>query len=310
MTKNHQQLVVLGSINVDHILNVPQFPHVGQTVTGQQYQLAFGGKGANQAVAASRSGANTQFLACLGEDAIAQDILQQFTQDGINTQAIQSVTGQSTGVALIFVNQTAENCIGIYAGANASLNPAYVAQHADTIAHADALLLQLETPLESLMDAVKLAKAANTRVILNPAPAQHLPANFLSQIDLITPNETEASFLTGIEVKDLYSAEQAAHILHQQGIAVVIITLGEHGIWLSQQGQGQHIPAFKVHALDTTGAGDTFNGALMTALLERKSMQAACYFASAAAALSVTRTGAQPSIPWRTAIDQFLKHAG
>ena len=307
MNNNHKQLVVLGSINVDHLLNVQKFPRAGETVTGTHYQLAFGGKGANQAVAASRSGANTRFLACLGSDAIAQDILAQFVQDGMNTEAVCQIPEQNTGVALIFVNNQAENCIGIYPGANASLSPQYVTQHAEKIRCADALLLQLETPLESLIDAVKIAKAANTIVVLNPAPAQPLPEDFLQHIDLITPNETEASALTGIQVYDLQSAEQAAQHLHQQGVGMVIITLGEQGIWLSQQGQGQHIPAFKVHAVDTTGAGDTFNGALMTALLEGQNLLNASYFASAAAALAVTHAGAQPSIPWRVQIDEFLE---
>lgn len=306
MTNNNKQLVVLGSINVDHILNVPAFPQAGQTITGQHYQLAFGGKGANQAVAASRSGANTAFIACLGSDAIADDILMQFTQDGINLQSVHKVPEQTTGVALIFVNREAENCIGIYAGANACLDKNYVKKYANQIRQADALLLQLETPLDSLIEAVKIAKAAGKMVVLNPAPAQTLSTDFLQQIDLITPNETEASQLTGIQVKDLSSAEQAAQILHDKGIPNIIITLGEHGVWLSQNGQGQHVPAFKVHAVDTTGAGDTFNGALMTALLEGQGFIDACYFASAAAALAVTKAGAQPSIPWRAEIEKFL----
>ncbi|WP_111891879.1 ribokinase [Acinetobacter sp. MB5] len=307
MTNNNKQLVVLGSINVDHILNVAAFPQAGQTITGQHYQLAFGGKGANQAVAASRSGANTTFIACLGNDAIADDILMQFTQDGIDIQSVHKVPEQTTGVALIFVNREAENCIGIFSGANACLDKNYVQKHADHIRQADALLLQLETPLDSLIEAAKIAKSAGKMVVLNPAPAQTLPTDFLQQIDLITPNETEASQLTGIQIKDTASAEQAAQILHDKGIPNIIITLGEHGIWLSQNGQGQHIPAFKVHATDTTGAGDTFMGALMTALFENQTLLKASYFASAAAALAVTQAGAQPSIPWRTEIDEFLK---
>ena len=310
MTHNKKQLVVLGSINVDHVLNVEDFPQAGQTVIGQHYQLAFGGKGANQAVAASRSGAHTQFLACLGDDAIAQDILQQFQHDGINIQAIQQIPQHNTGLAFIYVNHQAENCIGIYAGANARLSPEYVMQHAALIQNADALLLQLETPLDSLSTAIQIAKAAGKMVVLNPAPAQKLSDEFLQHIDLITPNETEASQLTGITVKDLSSAEHAAQHLHQQGISNVIITLGEHGIWLSEQGHGQHLAAFKVKAVDTTAAGDTFNGALMTALLEGQNLFNACSFASAAAAIAVTQLGAQPSIPWRSQIDTFLEKIG
>lgn len=301
------KLVVLGSINADHILNIEHFPRPGETVLGQQYKVAFGGKGANQAVAAGRSGADISFIACVGQDDIGERICQQLSSDNIDTQAIGVIEGQTTGVALIFVNQDGENVIGISAGANAAVTPDYLSRHQKLIENADALLMQLESPLETVIAAAKLARQHNTQVILNPAPASELPDELLSNIDVITPNETEAEKLTGIAVKDDISAQRAAEILHQKGIKTVLITLGSRGVWLSQNQQGKTIPGFKVKAVDTIAAGDTFNGALVTALLEGVEIHAAVRFAHAAAAIAVTREGAQPSVPWRKEIDSFLQ---
>ncbi|MEB3767845.1 ribokinase [Acinetobacter sp. MD2] len=301
-----QKLVVLGSINADHILTLEHFPHPGQTLTGHNYQVAFGGKGANQAVAAGRSGADISFIACLGEDAIGAQIKQQLAQDRVDTHAIQTVAQQSTGVALIFVNAVAENCIGICAGANACLSTDYVQQHAELIRSAQALLLQLETPLESIIAAAKIAQQANVKVILNPAPARELPEELLRLVDIITPNETEALSLTGVIVHDEKDAAEAAYVLHSKGIKTVVITMGSRGVWLSENGQGQLVAGFKVKAVDTIAAGDTFNGAFVTALLEGKTALDAARFGNAAAAIAVTRSGGQPSVPWREEIDAFL----
>ncbi|MCF9035007.1 ribokinase [Acinetobacter nectaris] len=303
----HKKLVVLGSINADHILKLEHFPHPGQTLTGNDYQVAFGGKGANQAVAAGRSGANISFIACVGNDAIGDSVKMQLEKDNIDIHAIQSVNEQPTGVALIFVNALAENCIGICAGANASLAPSYVQQHKSLISEADALLLQLETPLESIIEAAKIANEANVTVILNPAPARELPEALLNLVDIITPNETETLSLTGKIVHNEKDADDAAQILHGKGIKTVVITMGARGVWLSQNGQGQLITGFKVQAIDTIAAGDTFNGAFITALLEGQTAQEAARFANAAAAIAVTRAGGQPSVPWRKEIDLFLE---
>lgn len=301
-----QKLVVLGSINADHILTLEHFPHPGQTLNGQSYQVAFGGKGANQAVAAGRSGADTSFIACVGNDDIGHRIKEQLAKDNVKTDAISAVENASTGVALIFVNQVAENCIGIYAGANACLTPNYVQQHSDLIRSADALLLQLETPLESITDAAKIANDAGVKVILNPAPARELPEDLLRLVDIITPNETEALSLTGIIIHNEIDAANASCVLHTKGIKTVAITMGSRGVWLSESGEGQLISGFKVEAVDTIAAGDTFNGAFVTALLEGKSAAEAARFGNAAAAIAVTRSGAQPSVPWRQEIDSFL----
>ncbi|MCC8381152.1 ribokinase [Xenorhabdus sp. PB30.3] len=305
------KLVVMGSINVDHILSLKSFPQAGETVQGQQYQVAFGGKGANQAVAAGRCGADITFIACVGQDDAGQRIRQQLIKDNINTSAIEVIEGETTGVALIFVNQQGENVIGINAGANGALTPKYLRYHEQVIREADALLLQLETPLDTVLLAAEIAKKHHTKVILNPAPAQKISDQLLSLVDIITPNETEVEYLTGIAVTDDSEAEKAANVLHNKGIETVIITLGSRGVWLSEQGkQGKVIAGFQVKAIDTIAAGDTFNGALVTGLLEEKEILSAIRFAHAAAAITVTRRGAQPSIPWRNEVDEFLSEQG
>ena len=289
--QNAGSLVVLGSINADHILNLQSFPTPGETVTGNHYQVAFGGKGANQAVAAGRSGANIAFIACTGDDSIGESVRQQLATDNIDITPVSVIKGESTGVALIFVNGEGENVIGIHAGANAALSPALVEAQRERIANASALLI---------------AHQNKTIVALNPAPARELPDELLALVDIITPNETEAEKLTGIRVENDEDAAKAAQVLHEKGIRTVLITLGSRGVWASVNGEGQRVPGFRVQAVDTIAAGDTFNGALITALLEEKPLPEAIRFAHAAAAIAVTRKGAQPSVPWREEIDAFL----
>lgn len=306
-----KKLVVIGSINIDHILNVSSFPRPGETVSGEGYQIAFGGKGANQAVAAGRCGANIQFIAAVGNDVFGDEICQQFVQDHIDICSVGKIDQAKTGVALIFVDQKGENSIGIYAGANAFVTTDYIYQYRQDIIDADALLVQLETPLPAIEYAIRLAKDNNTTVIVNPAPAKALSDMFLSFIDIITPNETETEQLTGITISSQADAAKAADYLHQKGISIVIITLGSQGAWVSQchHGyiEGSRIKSYPVTTIDTIAAGDTFNGMLATAILEGKSLSEAVSFANAAAALSVTKKGAQPSIPWREEIETFIQ---
>ena len=308
--KTAGNLVVLGSINADHILNLETFPTPGETVTGNQYQVAFGGKGANQAVAAGRSGANIAFIACTGDDDTGERVRKQLASDNINVAPVSVVAGESTGVALIFVNAEGENVIGIHAGANAALTTERVEAQRAIIAGAEALLMQLESPVESVLAAAKIAHENHTTVVLNPAQARVLSDELLALVDIITPNETEAEKLTGIRVENDDDAARAARALHDKGIGTVIITLGSRGVWASVNGEGRRVPGFKVKAIDTIAAGDTFNGALVTALLEGKRMDDAIRFAHAAAAIAVTRKGAQPSVPWRKEIDEFLSQQG
>jgi ribokinase len=308
--KTAGNLVVLGSINADHILNLESFPTPGETVTGNQYQVAFGGKGANQAVAAGRSGAKIAFIACTGDDDTGERVRKQLASDNIDIAPVSVVEGESTGVALIFVNAEGENVIGIHAGANAALTTERVNAQREIIANAEALLMQLESPVESVLAAAEIAHQNHTTVVLNPAPARVLSDELLALVDIITPNETEAEKLTGVRVENDDDAARAAKVLHDKGIGTVIITLGSRGVWASVNGEGRRVPGFKVKAIDTIAAGDTFNGALMTALLEGKRMDDAIRFAHAAAAIAVTRKGAQPSVPWRKEIDEFLSQQG
>lgn len=304
------KLMVLGSVNADHVLQVPSFPRPGETLMGRNYQVIAGGKGANQAVAAARLGANIGFVASVGDDAFGLNIIDAFKGDGINTDFISITPNTPTGIAMIQVSDAGENSICLAPEANNALTSTLVETHAQAIQQSQYLLLQLETPLEGIETAVKLAKQDShnpVQVILNPAPAKALPESLLSQVDIITPNETEAEILTGIEVVDDATAQQAAAALHAKGIAIVMITLGSKGVWLSEQGQGQIIPGFRVKATDTTAAGDTFNGAFVTGLLDGMSTQEAIRFAHAAAAISVTRFGAQTSIPTRQEVDSFLQ---
>ncbi len=300
------KLVVLGSVNADHVLQVPSFPRPGETLHGRNYQVIPGGKGANQAVAAARLKADTGFIACVGDDAFGINIRENFKMDNIDIGAVKMQPNCPTGIAMIQVSDSGENSICISAEANAKLTAEAIEPDLERIRQADYLLMQLETPLCGIEKAAQVAKQAQTTVILNPAPAKALSDELLSCIDIITPNETEAEVLTGIEVTDDVTAQKAANALHSKGIDKVLITLGAKGVWLSVGGQGELIAGFRVKATDTTAAGDTFNGALVTGLLEQLPLKSAIKFAHAAAAISVTRFGAQTSIPSREEVDAFL----
>lgn len=252
------------------------------------------------------------FVGCIGSDDIGQAMKKAFAQDGINVATITEIPNEMTGIAMIQVADSGENSIVISAGANAYLTPEIVDKFATEIERADYLLMQLETPLNAILEAAKLAKKHGATVVLNPAPASQLPDELLSLLDMITPNETETEILTGVKVTDEQSAAKAASVLHQKGVATVLITLGSKGVYVSRKssiqelGQNKVIAGFRVNAVDTTAAGDTFNGAFLTALLENKSLDEAIRFAHAAAAISVTRQGAQPSIPTRRETLDFL----
>ncbi|MCG9681268.1 ribokinase [Vibrio sp. Isolate23] len=301
------KLVVLGSVNADHVLQVPSFPRPGETLHGRNYQVIPGGKGANQAVAAARLNADTGFIACVGDDAFGINIRENFKMDNINIAGVKMQPNCPTGIAMIQVAESGENSICISAEANAKLTDDVIEVDLERIRQANYLLMQLETPMCGIEKAAQVAKASRTNVILNPAPARELSDELLACIDVITPNETEAEVLTGVTVIDNESAQEAANALHRKGIEIVLITLGAKGVWLSQNGRGELIPGFRVEATDTTAAGDTFNGALVTGLLEDLPLESAIKFAHAAAAISVTRFGAQTSIPSRAEVDAFLE---
>ena len=305
----NKKLTVLGSINADHVISVPYFSKPGETLTGDNYQLVYGGKGANQAVAAARLGANVEFIGCVGSDVIGETMKNAFAKERIDTTYISTVPQEMTGMAFIQVAQSGENSIVLASGANAHLGEMVVRQSETQIAQSDCLLMQLETPLSGVELAAQIAKKNGVKVVLNPAPAQILSDELLSLIDIITPNETEAEILTGVQVSDEQSAVEAAQVFHKKGIDCVMITLGEKGVFVSQNGETRIINGFRVKAVDTTAAGDTFNGGFVTALLEGQSFENAVRFGQAAAAISVTKKGAQSSIPTRQETLDFLEYA-
>lgn len=305
----NKSIVVLGSSNTDMVVELDRLPAGGETLLGRRFFTAHGGKGANQAVAAARAGGRVHFICKVGRDSLGDAALRQFRSAGIDTHAIMRTSGAPSGAALIFVGRKGENAIGVAPGANALLSPADVLKHRNLIRNAAVLLLQLETPVTTVAKAAALADQAGVRVILNPAPARKLPASLFKHVSILTPNESEAAILTGLTVKRPADAEKAADRLLNRGVQIVIITLGAGGALIADRETRIHVPGFKVKAVDTVAAGDTFNGALAVALSEGKGMAEAVRFANAAAALSVTQRGAQESIPLRGAIDRFLRTA-
>ena len=275
----------------------------GETVIGGSFFMNAGGKGANQAVAAARLGGNIVFICKTGDDIFGQQAKDLFNKEGIDTRFVLTDATQPSGVALITVDEKGENCIAVASGANAALQPADIKQAHATIEASAIILIQLEIPLETVSYIASIAEAKKIKLVLNPAPACELPDELLSKIAIITPNESEAEKLTGIKVTDHATAALAAQALKEKGIATVIITMGAQGVLLFHENKFTHIASVKVEAVDTTAAGDVFNGALAVALAEGKEMEAAVSFACKAAAISVTRLGAQASAPYRNEVD-------
>ncbi len=304
--KRKQHIVVVGSSNTDLIIRVEHIPKPGETVLGGKFVTAAGGKGANQAVAAARAGGKVTFVARIGQDTFGTQAMRGFKQDGLNLKHLVSDNKHPSGTALIFVSQSGENSIAVASGANAELSVADVLRAKPAFARAKVCILQLEIPLATVQAAAELAYSQGTLVILNPAPAQKLSSALLERVTILTPNESETEFLTGIPIRDETSARRAAEQLLSRGVLVVILTLGSRGVFVATEGVRRRVPGFKVKPMDTTAAGDVFNGALAASLAEGKELMLAVRFANAAAALSVTRLGAQPSAPSRRDIERFL----
>lgn len=299
-------ILVVGSSNTDMIIKVKRIPKPGETILGGEFAMAAGGKGANQAVGAARAGGAVTFIARLGKDMFGDKALAGFIADGINVDHVVRDRSAPSGVALIFVARNGENSIAVASGANSRLVPADLTNARRAFQRSGVVVLQLETPLKTVAAAVKLAANAGARVILNPAPAQPLPNDLLRRVFLLTPNESEAQLLTGMPVNNEKAAARAADALLARGVQNVIITLGARGAFVAGKQARGLVPGFKVKPVDTTGAGDMFNGTLAVALSEGKSLLDAARFASAAAAISVTRLGAQTSAPTRKEIDRLL----
>jgi ribokinase len=300
------KIVVVGSSNTDMIVQLPHLPKPGETVSGGAFSTAAGGKGANQAVAAARAGANVGLVARVGEDSFGEQAIAGFVGDGIDVSHVTRNPAAPSGVALIFVDDGGENCIAGAPGANATLTPEDVEAAEDLITGAEVVVMQLETPIETVGRAAALAREHGVRVILNPAPARQLSDEILGNVSILTPNESEAELLTGIQVSDDAGAEEAARALSARGVDIVILTLGSRGAYVFESDSGELVPGFEVQAVDTTAAGDVFNGSLAVGLAEGLPLARAVRFANAAAALSVTRLGAQPSAPTRSEIETFL----
>lgn len=306
MSPTRPSIVVVGSSNTDMIVRLDRIPRPGETMLGGEFATAAGGKGANQAVGAARAGGRVTLVARVGRDVFGDRALAGFEKDRIDVSLVARDRTAASGVALIFVAKDGENSIAVASGANANLAPADVQRAASAILGADVLVMQLETPLATVQAAADIAFKASVPVILNPAPARPLPDRLLRRVSLLTPNETEAELLTGVKVTGRESAARAAAALRALGVGRVIVTLGRRGAFVSSGAGQQLVPGFKVKAVDTTAAGDVFNGALAVALGEGRALVEAVRFANAAAALSVTRVGAQPSAPRRAEIDRLL----
>jgi ribokinase len=290
-------ILVIGSSNTDMVINVPELPRPGQTIAGQDFQIFGGGKGANQAIAAKRAGAAVRFIAAIGDDDFGKSALQTFAAEGIDTSSIQILADTPSGVAMIFVDAAGENCIGVASGANARLTPEILQSQQYAFDDIAVLLMQLETPLETVAAAMQMAAARELPVILNPAPAQALSKDLLQGLYCITPNETEAELLSGIAVSDEASAIEAAEAMRQQGVQNVIVTLGAKGALLCNAAGTYFQPAETVEVVDTTAAGDTFNGVLAAMIAKGQPLQSAVKTAVHAATMSVQSAGAIASIP-------------
>jgi ribokinase len=296
-----KKIIVIGSANTDMVVKADKLPLPGETVMGGVFFMNAGGKGANQAVAAARLGGDVTFVAKVGTDIFGKQTIEGLQKEGVNTTYVFEDENAPSGTALITVNNEGENCIVVAPGANANLLPKDV-EAVKTLNEAEILLVQLEIPMETITFVIQKAKDKGQKVILNPAPAQVLNDELLEGLFLITPNETEAALLTGIQVVDKMTAAQAADFLQSKGVQNVLITLGKQGAYLQTSALKILVGAPSVKAVDTTAAGDTFSGAIAVAVAEQMDWEKALQFACRAASISVTRLGAQASVPYRNEI--------
>jgi ribokinase len=293
-----RKITVIGSINMDLVTSTTQIPKVGETVLGQSFHSIPGGKGANQAVAAARLGGDVTMIGAVGDDSFGRTLVDHLTHQGINTKNIIEVKDVSSGIASIILS-AADNSIIVVPGANNSITPEIIEKHEDIIRASSILLLQLEIPLESVIRSIELAKKHGVLTILNPAPIQKLPKNLLEMVDFVTPNEHEQELLFA----SVEGTEQDLAELKEK----CIVTKGSKGVVIYKNGKKVEIPSVQVEAVDTTGAGDSFNGALAYALCEGLEIVEACRFANVVGAISVTKLGAQTGMPTKKVVEEFLQ---
>ena len=306
MTQSRPKIGVLGSINMDLVAIAPSVPAPGETVMGSDFATLPGGKGANQAVAAARLGADVRMIGRVGDDVFGPTLIESLQATGVDVSDVMTTPGTSSGIAVILLDDGRENYIvGIY-GANMACDESQVQAASHVLEGADALLLQMEIPLEVSLEAAKIARRKGVRVIYDPAPPSTIPPETHAAFDIIAPNQSEAEVLTGIQVGDIDSAREAAAILRSRGAPTAIVKLGEDGVVYASGDHTGHIPAFQVDAVDTVAAGDGFAGALAVALAEGQPLEDALRFANAAGALVVTKRGAQDAMPERSQVEQFL----
>jgi len=300
------KIVVIGSSNVDLIMKMDHLPAKGETVTGGVFLQVYGGKGANQAVASARAGGDVVFLSCVGEDAYTPQMIRNYQNENIDTRFVFQERNIASGHALIMIDKAGENIISVAPGANNLLLPEKIKQAAKVFDDAAMIVMQFEIPEETIKYVIDLGNNKNIPVMWNVAPAQAFDFTYIPKVTILVLNEIEAGFLAGISVESEKDAEEAARILVEKGVEKVIITLGSKGAFVLSENEKVSVASYKVEAVDTTAAGDTFCGALAVALTEGKNLKTSLEFASAAAAISVTRMGAQPSAPTREEIDQFI----
>lgn len=307
MSERKPKVVVVGSFMMDLVIKAERRPQKGETLIGQQFGMFGGGKGNNQAIAAARLGGAVTMVGRLGRDSFGDTLMDALVEEGVEVGFIVRDAEAGTGVASPVIDADGDNSIIIVPRANMRLSAADVERAATAISDADVLLLQLEVPISASQRAAEIAKSSGTKVILNPAPARDLPDSFLAQVDILTPNQVETEYLSGVKVSDSESAERAARVLLDKGVSAVILTLGDSGVLLFKRGASTRMPAYKVEVVDTTAAGDAFCGALAIGLARGEALEDAVAFANAAGALAVTALGAAPSMPTATQISEFLE---